>query len=117
MHLASQGRILFGRLFTYEISFRQRKLLNSDQIDEWKGWMMFTILVYNYTGAEKVCLAWNNRPFSYSEKESETAFTRCRHILKTVKNMTVAKFELAFTRYRHTLRTVGNLTVKLVARL
>eukprot|EP00794_Sanderia_malayensis_P017222 gene17222-18943_t len=28
--------------------------LNSDQIDEWKGWMILTILVYNYTGAEKV---------------------------------------------------------------
>ena len=27
-------------------------------------------------------------------------FTQCRHILKTVKNVMVAKFELAFTRYR-----------------
>ena len=52
-----------------------------------------------------------------SNKEIKTAFTRCRRILKTVKNVTVAKFELAFTRYRHNLKTVGNLTVKLVARL
>ena len=43
---------------------------------------------------------------------SKTAFTRCRHILKTVKNVTVANFELAFTLYRHNLKTVGNLTVK-----
>ena len=41
---------------------------------------------------------------------SKTAFTRCRHILKTVKNVTVAKFELVFTRYRQNLKTVGNLT-------
>ena len=39
-------------------------------------------------------------------------FTRCRHILKTMKKVTAAKFELAFTRYRHNLKTVGNSTVK-----
>ena len=38
---------------------------------------------------------------------TETAFTRCRHILKTVKNVTAAEFELAFTRYRNNLKTVG----------
>ena len=43
---------------------------------------------------------------------SKTAFTRCRHILKTMKNVTVAKFELAFTRCRNNLKTVGNLPVK-----
>ena len=32
--------------------------------------------------------------------------------LKTVKNVTVAKFELAFTRCRNSLKTVGNLTAK-----
>ena len=42
----------------------------------------------------------------------KTAFTRCRHILKTVKKVTVAKFELAFTRCRYNLRTVRNLMVK-----
>ena len=42
----------------------------------------------------------------------KTAFTRCRHTLKTVKNVTVAKFELAFTRCRNNLKTVGNLMVK-----
>ena len=42
----------------------------------------------------------------------KTAFTRCRHILKTVKNVTVAEFELAFTRCRNNLKTVGNLTVR-----
>ena len=42
----------------------------------------------------------------------QTAFTRCRHILKTVKNMTEAKFELAFTRCRNNLKMIGNLTVK-----
>ncbi|XP_065051911.1 N-acetylneuraminate 9-O-acetyltransferase-like [Rhopilema esculentum] len=29
-------------------------LLHGDQSDEWKGWMIFVILVYNYTGAEKI---------------------------------------------------------------
>ena len=43
---------------------------------------------------------------------AKTAFTRCRHILKTMKNVTVAKFELAFTRCRNNLKTVGNLPVK-----
>ena len=47
-----------------------------------------------------------------NDKKPKTAFTRCRHILKTVKNVTVANFELAFTRYRNNLKTVGNLTVK-----
>ena len=42
----------------------------------------------------------------------KTAFTQCRHILKTVRNVTVAKFELAVTRCRNNLKTVGNLTVK-----
>ena len=32
--------------------------------------------------------------------EFKTVFTRCRHILKTVKDVTAAKFELAFTRCR-----------------
>ena len=40
----------------------------------------------------------------------KTAFTRCRHILKTVKNVTLAEFEPAFTRCRQNLKTVGNLT-------
>ena len=44
---------------------------------------------------------------------TKTAFTRCRHILKTVKNVTVAEFELAFTRCRNNLKTVGNLTVRI----
>ena len=35
-----------------------------------------------------------------------------RHILKTMKNVTVAKFELTFTRCRNNLKTVGNLPVK-----
>ena len=43
---------------------------------------------------------------------SKTAFTRCRHILKTMKNVTEAKFELAFTRCRNNLKTVRNLSVK-----
>ena len=45
----------------------------------------------------------------------KTAFARCRHILKTVKNVTATKLELAFTRYRNNLKTVG--TAKLVATL
>ena len=45
------------------------------------------------------------------EKTYKTAFTRCRHILKTVKNVTVAKFELAFTRCGNNLKTVRDLTV------
>ena len=35
--------------------------------------------------------------------------------LKTVKNVTVAKFELVFTRYRQNLKTAGNLTAKPIA--
>ena len=42
----------------------------------------------------------------------KTALTRCRHILKTMKKVTVAKFELAFTRNRNNLKTVGNFPVK-----
>ena len=38
--------------------------------------------------------------------------TRCRHILKTVKDATVAKFELAFVRCRDNLKMIGNSTVK-----
>ena len=34
-----------------------------------------------------------------------------RHILKTMKNVTAAKFELAFTRCLNNLKTLGNLTV------
>ena len=39
-------------------------------------------------------------------------FTRCRRILKTVKDVTAAKFELVFTRYRNNLKMLQNLTVK-----
>ena len=42
----------------------------------------------------------------------KTAFTRYRHILKTVKNVTVAEFELVFTRCLNNLKTVRNLTVR-----
>ena len=42
----------------------------------------------------------------------KAAFTRCRHILKMVKNVTVAKLGLAFTRCRNNLKTVRNLMVK-----
>ena len=45
-------------------------------------------------------------------KVSETTFTGCWHILKMVKNMTVAKIVLVFTRCRNNLRTVRKLTVK-----
>ena len=55
----------------------------------------------------------NGKGFNFGfEVLSETTFTGCWHILKTVKNVTVAKFELAFTRVRHNLKTVRNLTVK-----
>ena len=40
---------------------------------------------------------------SGQRREIKTVFTRYRHILNTVKNMTVAKFKLAFTRYREML--------------
>ena len=45
-------------------------------------------------------------------KVTVTAFTRCRHILKMVKNVTAAKFELAFTRYRNDLKMIGTQTPK-----
>ena len=51
------------------------------------------------------------------QSKAKTAFTRCRHILKTMKKVTVAKFELAFTRCRHNLKTVGNLTIKTRCRI
>ena len=47
-----------------------------------------------------------------TKRNTQTNFTRCRHILKTVKNVTVAKFELSFTRCRNNLKTVGDLTAK-----
>ena len=53
-----------------------------------------------------------NRTLRIKMYKNETAFTRCRHILKTVKNVTVTKFELAFTRCRNNLKTVRNLTVR-----
>ena len=42
----------------------------------------------------------------------KTMFTRCRHIVKAVKNVSVAKFELVFTRCQNNLKAIGNLTVK-----
>ena len=51
-------------------------------------------------------------PFSVILQTSKTAFTRCRHNLKTVKNVTATKFELAFTRCRHNLKTVGKIDSK-----
>ena len=53
-----------------------------------------------------------NKNGIYRVSLNKAAFTRCRHILKTTKNVTVAKFELAFTRCRNNLKTVGNLPVK-----
>ena len=41
-----------------------------------------------------------------------TAFTRCRHILKTVKNVMVAEFELVITRCRDNFKTVRDLIVR-----
>ena len=55
---------------------------------------------------------FNTMPEPFLWKQTWTAFTGCRHILKTMKNVTVAKFELAFTRCRNNLKTVGNLLVK-----
>ena len=49
---------------------------------------------------------------SLRSSQTKTAFTRCRHILKTMKNVTAAKLELAFTRCRNNLKTVGNLPIK-----
>ena len=62
----------------------------------------------------RVCISWHkNIEICTVVQETKTAFTRCRHILKTMKNVTVAKFELAaFTRCRNNLKTVRNLPVK-----
>ena len=43
--------------------------------------------------------------------QHSAAFRRCRAILKTVKNMTVAKFEQAFTQYHHNLKTIEQFTI------
>ena len=64
-----------------------------------------------YGSAEFPCII-NYMILESTIKYIKTAFTRCRHILKTMKNVTVAKFELAFTRCRNNLKTVGNLPVK-----
>ena len=49
---------------------------------------------------------FNDRIKVINKSENKTAFTRCRHILKTMKNVTVTKFELALTRCRNNLKTV-----------
>ncbi|KAK4872675.1 hypothetical protein RN001_014704 [Aquatica leii] len=41
-----------GLFFTEDSKFT--KVLHSDQIDEWKGWMQLVILVYHVTGASQV---------------------------------------------------------------
>ena len=41
--------------------------------------------------------------------KTETTLTRCRHILKTVKNVMLAYFELALTQYRDDLKTIGRI--------
>ena len=38
-------------------------------------------------------------------------------LLKTVKNVTVAKFELPFTRWQINLKTIGNFTVKTLCKI
>ena len=51
--------------------------------------------------------------YQYNESnKSKTAFTRCRHILKTVKNVAVAKFEPAFTRMPEQFENVRNFDNK-----
>ncbi|KAF5292887.1 hypothetical protein FQR65_LT11139 [Abscondita terminalis] len=41
-----------GLFFTEDSKFT--KVLHSDQIDEWKGWMQLVILVYHVTGASQI---------------------------------------------------------------
>ena len=84
-----------GFLQLFEISLN---LWNILQIHPETGWHLVYIL-----------LLWRHSLYVHGSK---TAFTRCRHILKTMKNVTVAKSELAFTRCRNNLKTVGTLSVK-----
>ena len=42
---------------------------------------------------------------------TEAALTRCRHILKAVKNVMAAKFELTFKQCWENLKIIGHLTV------
>ena len=47
----------------------------------------------------------------FEANSTENAFTQCGDSLKTVKNVTVAKFELDFKRCRHNLTTTEDSTV------
>ena len=63
----------------------------------------------NHTTANKINFppSKNCKYFPHSHGLNLTTFTRCRLILKTVKNATVAKFELAFALYRFQNVPVG----------
>ena len=69
---------------------------------------MFQYIILVSNSFVKLSYSFQSTILSYSK----TVFTRCRHILKTIKNVTIAEFELAFTRCRNNLKTVGNMTVK-----
>ena len=82
-----------------------KNLIEENKSDSKRMWKCLKDILSDKKSPDTFGLQQNH---SYITDPSKTAFTRCQHISKTVKNLTAAKFELAFTRCRNNLKTVGN---------
>ena len=87
---------------------------NSEKCDSGKIWDSVQTILGQFETVQNLTVKTLLQEFDALEVyvHPKTAFTWCQHILKTVKNVTVAKYELAFTRCRNKLKAVRNLTVK-----